>query len=218
MKQKIAVISLSTSQPMVITAIYEDHALVMAREPKSLKRGMKAQLVQLTPYVEALRKQGFKVLVDEVSGHVANTLSADLVSLKTRGSDGRSAVIAGIERYKELVLQGNISLPEMNKGAYEIPDAIVDVDYNANGEEVYRINWRDIRPEHILTILCCFAIGYHNVASADYINALAAAGGETKPTLMDAFKRIIGYEKVKAVEEVPETLTGKRISAEERIL
>ena len=35
---------------------------------------------------------------------------------------------------------------------------------------------------------------------------------------MDSLKRIIGYEKIKAVEAVPESLTGKRISDEERIL
>ncbi|MDT0178133.1 maturation control protein [Enterobacter sp. BRE11] len=217
MKQKIAVISLSTRLPMAITAIYEDHALVMSKA-QPLPKGMRAQLVKLAPYVEKLRSQGFKVLVDEATGKVANALCANHVSLKTRSSDGRAAVVVGIERYKELTLQDNIALPAQNKGAFEIPDSIVDVDYNASGEEVYRINWADIRPEHVLTILCCFAIGYHNVASADYITAMTAAVGSEKPSVMNAFKRIIGFEKLKAIEDMPETLTGKRISDEERIL
>lgn len=217
MKQKIAVISLSTNQPMAITAIYEEHTLVMSKAQK-LPKGMRAQLVKLTPYVEALREQGFKVLVDEATGKVANAVGGNHVSLKTRGSDGRAAVITGIERYNELLLQDNIALPAENKGSFELPDTIVEVEYNASGEEVYRINWREIRPEQVLTILCCFAVGYNNVASADYINAMTAATAEAKPSVMDSLKRIIGYEKIKAVEDVPESLTGKRISDEERIL
>lgn len=217
MKQKIAVVSLSTSRPSIITAIYEDYALVMSK-PTSLPASLKSQMEKLKPVIAKMRKDGFKVLVDEVSGAVANATSANHVSLKTRGSDGRAAVISGIERYQELLRQGNIALPAKNKGAYEIPSSIVDIDYNANGEEVYRINWAEIRPEHILTILCCFAIGYHNVASADYINAMTGASEEEKPSLRDALKRIIGYEKIKSAEEVPETLTGQRISDEEWIL
>lgn len=217
MKQKIAVISLSTNQPMAITAIYEEHTLVMSKAQK-LPKGMRAQLVKLTPYVEALREQGFKVLVDEATGKVANAVGGNHVSLKTRGSDGRAAVITGIERYNELLLQDNIALPVENKGSFELPDTIVEVEYNASGEEVYRINWREIRPEQVVTILCCFAVGYNNVASADYINAMTAATAEAKPSVMDSLKRIIGYEKIKAVEDVPESLTGKRISDEERIL
>jgi len=216
-KQKIAVISLSTNQPMAITAIYEEHTLVMSKAQK-LPKGMRAQLVKLTPYVEALRKQGFKVLVDEATGKVANAVGGNHVSLKTRGSDGRAAVITGIERYNELLLQDNIALPVENKGSFELPDTIVEAEYNASGEEVYRINWREIRPEQVLTILCCFAVGYNNVASADYINAMTAATAEAKPSVMDSLKRIIGYEKIKAIEDVPESLTGKRISDEERIL
>jgi len=37
-------------------------------------------------------------------------------------------------------------------------------------------------------------------------------------SVIDAFKRLIGYEKIKAAEAVPESLAGKRISDEERIL
>jgi len=103
-KQKIAVISLSTNQPMAITAIYEEHTLVMSKAQK-LPKGMRAQLVKLTPYVEALREQDFKVLVDEATGKVANAMGGNHVSLKTRGSDGRAALITGIECYNELLLQ-----------------------------------------------------------------------------------------------------------------
>lgn len=186
--------------------------------PKKLPKALKGQLEKLSPVIAKMRSEGFKVLVDEVNGAVANATGASLVSLKTRSNDGRAAVIVGIERYQELVRQGNISLPSENKGSYEIPASIVDIDYNANGEEVYRINWPDIRPEHILTILCCFAIGYHNVASADYINAMANANTVKEPSIKDALKRILRYEKTKAIEDVPPTLAGQKISDEEWIL
>jgi len=70
---------------MAITAIYEDHTLVMS---KPLPKGMRAQVAKLTPYIETLRAQGFKVLVDEATGKVAGVVSGNHVSLKAKGSDG----------------------------------------------------------------------------------------------------------------------------------
>ena len=72
---------------MAITAIYEDHTLVMSK-PQPLPKGMRAQVAKLTPYIETLRAQGFKVLVDEATGKVAGVVSGNHVSLKAKGSDG----------------------------------------------------------------------------------------------------------------------------------
>lgn len=159
MSQKIAVFSLSTSNPLYVTAIYDDDNNLIMSIPKSLPNSLKQQRVKVIPAIEKLLKADFKVLVDETSGTIASESGAHHVSLKTRHTDSRAAVLVGIERYNELRLQKAISLPEKNPGAYEIPSSIVDIDYNAAGDEVYHINWQDIRPEHLLTIMCCFCHG-----------------------------------------------------------
>lgn len=124
-----------------------------------------------------------------------------------------------MERYRELKLQRRLSLPDKNKGAFEIPDSIVDTEYNGNGEEVYRVNWQNIRPEHILMILCCYATVYHNVASADYLKQMTGSvEKENKAGIMASFLSIIGHEKVKAATSQPKSLAGKEVDEDTVIL
>ncbi|MCP6473423.1 maturation control protein, partial [Klebsiella pneumoniae] len=112
---------LSTSNPLYVTAIYDDDNNLIMSIPKSLPNSLKQQRVKVIPAIEKLLKADFKVLVDETSGTIASESGAHHVSLKTRHTDSRAAVLVGIERYNELRLQKAISLPEKNPGAYEIP-------------------------------------------------------------------------------------------------
>lgn len=190
-------------------------------EPFSLPNTLKKQREKIPAMVEKLRATGFKVLVDETSGILAAAAGANHVSLKTRHSDGRAALIVGIERFNELLLQKAISLPAKNAGSYEIPASIVDIEFNASGEEVYRVNWRDIRIEHVLTILCCYATVYQPVASADYIAAMTGMNTEdSQPNrLLRAFHSIVRHQSVQSAEEANNSpLTGKRLSENEVIL
>lgn len=218
MDQKIAVITLTTARPMYITAMLSGDNLIMSA-PKTLPGSLEGQRQKLTPAIAKLRKSGFKVLVDETSGAISAATGASHVSLKSRFNDGRAAVVVGIERYNEMRLQKTISLPSKNAGAYDIPASIVDIEFNAKGEEVYRINWPEIRPEHILTILCCYATVYHPVASADYINAMTGAA-EEKPRdgLLQVFSNLVRHQHVTSTDAVPTTLAGTRISDDEVVL
>lgn len=190
-------------------------------EPELLPKTLKEQRKKIPPMVEKLRANGFKVLVDETSGILAAAAGAHHVSLKTRHSDGRAALIVGIERFNELVLQKAISFPQKNPGSYEIPASIVDIEFNASGEEVYRVNWRDIRIEHVLTILCCYSTVYQPVASADYIAAMTGMNNDdNQPNrLLRAFHSIVRHHSAQSAEEANNsTLTGKRLSENEVIL
>lgn len=218
MDQKIAVITLTTDRPMYVTAVLKGDNLIMS-DPKSLPANLENQRKKLTPAIDTLRKNGFKVLVDEISGAISAASGANHVSLKSRFTDGRAAVVVGIERYNEMRRQKTISLPPKNSGAYDIPANIVEVEFNAKGEEVYRINWTDIRPEHVLTILCCFATIYHPVASADYIAAMTGTvEDESKKGLLGVFSKIISHQHKVSSAVVPETLAGTRISDDEVVL
>lgn len=218
MDQKIAVITLTTSRPMYMTAILTGDNLIMS-EPKSLPPNLESQRAKLTPAIDQLRKSGFKVLVDETSGAISAATGANHVSLKSRFHDGRAAVVVGIERYNEMRLQKTVSLPRKNPGAYDIPASIVDIEFNAKGEEVYRINWPDIRPEHILTILCCYATVYHPVASADYIAAMTGMNDE-KPHngILQTFAKLITHQHEVSAAAVPESMAGIRLSDNEVVL
>jgi hypothetical protein len=216
--QKIAIFSLTTSKPQMITAVLKDGALVVT-EVKLLPTSAMEQRQKIPPAIETLRKSNFKVLVDEITPMVSAGTGAAQVTIKTRHIDGRAVLIVGMERYRELKQQHLLSLPTKNKGAFEIPDSIVDIEYNANGEEVYRVNWQEIRPEHILIILCCFATIYHNVASADYVTQMEEkAGVEHKPGLIGSLLTILGHESEKSGTVQPKTLAGDRLDEDTVVL
>lgn len=218
MSQKIAVFSLSTTTPLVVTAIYNDNNLIM-NVPKTLPSSLKQQREKVIPAVQKLRDSGFKVLVEETSGIIASESGAHHVSVNTRHTDGRAAVLVGIERYNELRRQKAIALPTKNPGAYEIPPSIVDIDYNAAGEMVYHINWQDIRPEHLLTIMCCFSTVYHPVTSADYIKEMTGGAEESEQhPLLRVFGKLIRHQEVSSANAVTPSLTGQRVSDNEVIL
>lgn len=216
--QKIAIFSLTTSKPMMMNAVFREGALIVT-EVKALPTSAMEQRKKIPGAIAKLRKNKFKVLVDEITPTVSTGTGASQMTLKTRHADGRAAIIVGMERYRELKLQRLLSLPAGNKGAYEIPDSIVDIEYNGNGEEVYRVNWQDIRPEHILMILCCFATVYHNVASADYVSQMAGVTESAQaPGLLASFFSILKHEKAQAQNVQPASLAGKRIDDDTVIL
>lgn len=216
--QKIAIFSLSTNKPLMATAVLKDGALVIDKV-KPLPASAIEQKRKIPPAIAELRKSEFKVLVDEITPTISAGTGASQVTLKTRHADGRAAIIVGMERYRELKLQRLLSLPDKNKGAFEIPDSIVDTEYNGNGEEVYRVNWQDIRPEHILMILCCYATVYNNVASADYLKQMTGAvEKENKAGIMASFLSIISDQKAKAGNTQPKSLAGQVIDEDTVIL
>lgn len=216
--EKIAIFSLSTSKPQLMTAVLDDGALII-QDVKPLPASAREQKEKVPAAIRKLRESKFKVLVDELTPTVSSGTGASQVTLKTRHVDGRAVIIVGMERYRELKLQRMLSLPKGNKGTLEIPDSIVDIEFNGNGEEVYRVNWQDIRPEHILMILCCFATVYHNVASADYVNQMTGVPLESeKPGLITSLLSLIGHEQHKASTALPKSLAGNRIDDDTYIL
>ncbi|MGE9793632.1 hypothetical protein [Escherichia coli] len=122
--QKIAIFSLSTNKPLMATAVLKDGALVIDKV-KPLPASAIEQKRKIPPAIAELRKSEFKVLVDEITPTISAGTGASQVTLKTRHADGRAAIIVGMERYRELKLQRLLSLPDKNKGAFEIPDSIV---------------------------------------------------------------------------------------------
>ncbi|MGS5484456.1 maturation control protein, partial [Escherichia coli] len=79
------------------------------------------------------------------------------------------------------------------------------------GDEFFNINWSEITTEHVLTLLCCFATEYNNVASADYIRAMAGeVEAHQEPSLLNPLINIIRGTQRLAEKRVPHgILTGE---------
>lgn len=125
--------------------------------------------------------------------------------------NGRPVLIEAMQIYKELERQKAIKLPRKESGKYILHQSIFDSEHDKKGDEFFNINWSEITTEHVLTLLCCFATEYNNVASADYIRAMAGEinVNQSSSQLM-SFINIIHATQLMGERKVPQgILTGK---------
>ncbi|EHB6645206.1 maturation control protein, partial [Salmonella enterica subsp. enterica serovar 4,[5],12:i:-] len=125
--------------------------------------------------------------------------------------NGRPVLIEAMQIYKELERQKAIKLPRKESGKYILHQSIFDSEHDKKGDEFFNINWSEITTEHVLSLLCCFATEYNNVASADYIRAMAGeVEARQEPSLLSPLINIIRGTQCLADKRVPQgLLTGK---------
>ncbi|MDE9516156.1 maturation control protein, partial [Xenorhabdus bovienii] len=85
-----------------------------------------------------------KVLVDEISGEIAQYIGALRLRLSDKHHDGRPVIVVAVDRYNELKRQGSIIYPSRGKNLYEISQSLIDVEFNPAGEPVYRVDWESL--------------------------------------------------------------------------
>lgn len=218
MIQRIAVISTSIS-PVMVRAVYKDGELIL-EERRMLPSRRNQLLEELAKNMPKMVKAGFKVLVDEISGEVAQHIGAKSVLLSDRHHDGRPVIVVAFQRLAELNRQKSIIYPAKGRSLYEISNSLVDVEYSPAGEPVYRIDWPSLKPEHVLMLLVVYSTMFHDVASDSYIKAMQSATDvDERPHPIKAFLNIIhSYEEKKEKECSKAKLTGTRINENTVIL
>ncbi|HHQ6598079.1 TPA: hypothetical protein ACSTLU_004384 [Serratia fonticola] len=169
----ICVATLTGPNAVMLRALYKDNVLVMD-EPTKYAPTLTDINDNLVPSLRKLASRGMLTIVDEVSGDVSKATGANRVRLSDKHHTGSPVISVALERYNELKRTKAIILPKTG-GRFEIPPSIVDVSFNSSGEAVYNIAWAEIKAEHILTILCCYATFYQPVGSAGYIKKMMSA-------------------------------------------
>ncbi|HAS1009799.1 MULTISPECIES: maturation control protein [Enterobacter cloacae complex] len=217
--QKIAVFCMSAAKPKLLLAGLVKNVLVIT-EVKALSESITEQMEKIPGSIRKLRSSGFKVLVDEETPTISPGTGASMISLNTKHHDGRPVLVVGIERYRELSRRKLISFPKgIQKGLYELSTSVMDIEYKDSGEAVYKVNWQDLRPEHIMMILCCYATVYNNVASADYIQQMNGhAVGNEGPGIFDSLISIIDHQHEESANAASKSLVGARIDDDTVIL
>ncbi|WP_426575440.1 maturation control protein (plasmid) [Xenorhabdus stockiae] len=209
MIQRIAVIS-TMKKPVMVRAVFKDGDLIL-EDRKLLPPKRKAMLAELSKDIPKMVRAGFKVLVDEVSGDIAQQIGALSVRLSDRHHDGRPVIVVALSRYEELKRQGSIIYPPKGKNLYEISSSLIDVEFNPAGEPIYRIDWESLTSEHILILLVVYSTRFNHVASDAYIKAMQSAVTPESPSLLTSFLNIVrAYDKKVEQATVKSTLTGTR--------
>lgn len=209
MNKKICAVCLTTSQPMLVIAAWKDGELFID-EKEELTPNRATLEAELIPRILELESKDFEVLVDETSDFITSRAGVR-VRLGDNGTSGKPILVEALDIFRELDRQKAITFPRNAGGRYRMPDTILDMERKANGETVYRIDWAQIKSEHILSMLCCYSTAFHNVASVGYLNAMYGTElSKRAPASLDPLKAIVRATEHDAWFNGPKSpLTGK---------
>lgn len=216
--KKIAVLTTSGKSTLFVQAVDIDGMLTLDVKQRLPNQGDKMASA-IIPRLTRLVNAGFMVLVDEISGRIGSASGANSVTLDTKHHDGRPIIVVAMERYKELHRQGMISFQPGEEGLFTLPPSIVDTEIKPNGEAVYRINWEEVKAEHLLTLFCVYGTFYNNTASVQYLTALCGAIEPPKSVLTPFLNIVKGTEEqVLNQKHSTSSLTGKKLPNGDRVL
>ena len=211
MDKAICAITLSTSKPMLVEAVWHKGNLTLLSE-QTLPADRKGLLDVLPNIIHEIEKNGDDVLVDERSGFFSST-GGKHIQFAAPGTSGKPILVESLDLYRELSLQKAIIRPKTTGAGqrYTIPDNIIDDEHDTRGQAVYRIDWERLKSEHLLMLLCVYGTIYQNVASASYIEQMySSLTVEMPPDPLDPLRKIVRATEAEAIKSVTMSpLTGK---------
>ena len=215
MIKRIAIVTTSTSQPMLIQCIFKDDVLVMGT-PENLPPSRIKQAITSYGKIRSLVERGFTVLVDERSRIISKATGAVTLSLSDKDSNGVPVIAAAFRIYLELRRQQAIIYPDGRRQQFEVPDTLVNIGVNQQGIEYYSVDWENFNSEHYLSLLASYATEYNNVGSA-YISAMFGGNEQEQETSPSPLNAIAAYHLSKD-DDAPRSLAGTRIDENTWIL
>lgn len=206
--KRIAVLTTSTSQPMMIQAVYKDGMLTFGKL-KSLPVSRMALHATAVPILAALVARGFTVLVDERDGSLSRLSGAQHITFGTKFATGEPMIVMAFNLVREMKRQHAIIPPEDNPSGFDVPDTVVNEVYSQSGDISYRVDWENLRTEHYLTLLAAYATVHNAVGTAAYIRAVMG-GTEPEKKMPDPLSAIVAHEQARAEAHMQPSLTGTR--------
>ncbi|MEE9647872.1 maturation control protein [Enterobacter soli] len=164
----------------------------------------------LIPQITDLEAKGFEVLVDETSDFITARAGVR-IRLGDIGNQGKPILVEALDIFRELERQKAITFPKNAASRFRLPETILDMERNAKGETTYRIDWSQLRSEHVLSMLCCYATSFHNVASLGYLKAMYGPTEYTPPAdPLDPLRTVLkAVERDAWINGPRSELTGK---------
>ena len=207
--KKICAICLTTDTPMLATAAWKDGELFIA-EGEKLPAMRVALEEMLIPRIRELESKDFEVLVDETSDFITSR-AGFRVRMGDNGPSGKPVLVEALDVFRELDRQKAITFPKGAAARYRMPETILDMERNAKGETSYRIDWAQLKSEHVLGMLCSYATSFNNVASMNYLKAMFGADSLRAPASpLDPLKAIVKHAEFDSWLNGPRSsLTGK---------
>lgn len=208
--KKILAVCLSVAPPMFVRAAWHKSVLTMDN-PEKLPTQRRAMEVAVLNAIEEAQSKGFEVLIEETTSFITSR-AGQRIRLGENDESGKPLLLSTLNIYRELDRQKAVNLPKMGAGSFDLPDSIFDSDKDARGTAVYHVDWARLKPQHILTMLCCYATQNHNPASVSFLQKMFGVSQEQEQRdRYTPFRNIIDGIEQRGLENTSVSqLTGKR--------
>jgi hypothetical protein len=153
-QKRIAVLTMSLASPRLMLAGERDGILHII-ECKTLDSNLSQLQSTLPDKLDALRKKGFVLLVDEVMPHFARYGRA--VKLSDLDASGRPIIVSAMEAYRNLKAYKAITYPSGTGSQYDISPSIVDEVRGTDGKTSYLIDWEVLKPQTVALLFVVYA-------------------------------------------------------------
>ncbi|MFH4670943.1 hypothetical protein [Vibrio alginolyticus] len=211
-RKRIAVITLSTGKARLMLSGVQDGAVHIV-ECKNLPSNIKELNKTLHKRLDALRRQGFIVIVDEVLPNFAKHGRA--VRLDGESASGTPIVVEAMKAYQNLKKFQSISFPANAGGMMEISETLYNEVRGNDGKVQYRIDWHSIKPESVALLLTVYTAVNPSLGDAqsfsDFLNVLGQGSGHQQQSPMNRFSNIIKAtnERMLSTDPLERALRGE---------
>lgn len=153
-KKRIAVLTLSSGEPRLMTAGVDDGQVFIIK-CEQLERSMLKLKMTLPSKLKKLKKGGFVLLVDEVIPYFSKygrSVKLDDVDVK-----GRPVVAAAMQAYSYLKSFDGIVFPAGTASNFDISPSLVEEVRGTDGKMAYNVDWDELRPETYALLFTLYA-------------------------------------------------------------
>lgn len=167
--KKIAVLTTSMGAPRLMVSTYSDGILHIAKV-QSLPSDMTALKAKLPKNLESLRNKGFSVIVDETFP-VFSRYGRGL-SIEGMGERGKPLVVEAIQLFRTLEKYKAITYPNGDAGRIRISESLYNETRTNDGTPVYKIDWKEVKPEAVALLLTVYVCNSFSLADAGALDEL----------------------------------------------
>ncbi|EOX3832366.1 MULTISPECIES: hypothetical protein [unclassified Vibrio] len=168
-RMRIAVLTLSSGQPRLMLAGVNDGQLHII-ECQQLERSLMSLKLTLPEKLEKLKKNGFIVLVDEVTPYFSKYGRA--VRLFELDAKGRPIIVSAVEAYNYLTSLNAITYPPNAGGRFEVSPSIVEEVRGTDGKPTYNIDWSELRPDTYALMFVVYAATQDSIGDTVTLKSL----------------------------------------------
>lgn len=228
-EKRIAAVTVRDGKHMYATALVKHSGKIIISEYKALPRNGEELQAMLIPFLNRARRT-FDIVINETTGKYSRACGGIMLPIDEpivlNGEERGPIIIDALNQYQELNGQEMITVPN---ASFNVPKHIVNIRQATRGERTFDIDYSELTPERILTLLIVFSAGKH-LNAFSYLQEMmspqnsgwgnppgAGLAGSNMGEYSRGLNAITDTDR-RAAEAAPKSLTGTTLPDGSRIL